>query len=106
MEFIRSERMTTPVPGTGGSNNGGVGAGAGPNGSGGNGAGGLNASTTTADLAGTGGSVGSGTASGGGGVTGAGGTLAPDPASMIDWDAFMKDFDWNFDPSLIETVVP
>lgn len=28
-----------------------------------------------------------------------------DPASMVDWDAFMKDFDWNFDPSLIKTVV-
>lgn len=39
-------------------------------------------------------------------VTGAGaGAGVADPAAMIDWDAFMKDFDWNFDPSLIDTVV-
>lgn len=29
----------------------------------------------------------------------------PDPVTMIDWDAFMKDFDWNFDPSLMDAVV-
>lgn len=48
----------------------------------------------------------------GGGADGAGngagagaGAGVVDPAAMIDWDAFMKDFDWNFDPSLIDTVV-
>lgn len=42
-------------------------------------------------------------------VPGAGAAVrAPDPVNMIDWDAFMKDFDWNFDPSLmqIQAVVP
>lgn len=40
-----------------------------------------------------------------GGVSGGvGGLGAPDPAAMVDWDAFMKDFDWNFDPSLIDPV--
>lgn len=29
----------------------------------------------------------------------------PDPVNMIDWDAFMEDFDWNFDPSLMDAVV-
>lgn len=39
-------------------------------------------------------------------VSGAGAsTSVPGPAPMIDWDAFMKDFEWNFDPSLIDTVV-
>lgn len=39
------------------------------------------------------------------GVAGAGGGMgAADPAAMVDWDEFMKDFDWNFDPSLIDTV--
>ncbi|CAN8096979.1 unnamed protein product [Discula destructiva] len=38
-------------------------------------------------------------------VGGAGaGLTGADPAVMVDWDAFMKDFDWNFDPSLIDTV--
>lgn len=37
---------------------------------------------------------------------GAGSGLAGgDPAAMVDWDAFMKDFEWNFDPSLIDAVV-
>lgn len=49
---------------------------------------------------------------GGGGVAGAdvAGTGAavgvPDPVTMINWDAFMKDFDWSFDPSLMDAVVP
>lgn len=37
-------------------------------------------------------------------IAGAGAGVA-DPAAMIDWDAFMKDFDWNFDPSLIDPSV-
>lgn len=47
--------------------------------------------------------TGVGGADGVGAGAGAGGVA--DPAAMIDWDAFMKDFDWNFDPSLIDTVV-
>lgn len=43
-------------------------------------------------------SVGAGVAGAGGGLGGA------DPAAMVNWDEFMKDFDWNFDPSLIDTV--
>lgn len=31
--------------------------------------------------------------------------LAADPFSRVDWDAFMKDFDMNFDPALMDTVV-
>ncbi|KAJ0118351.1 Transcriptional regulatory protein SEF1 [Diaporthe amygdali] len=31
--------------------------------------------------------------------------LAGDPFSRVDWDAFMKDFDMNFDPALMDTVV-
>lgn len=47
----------------------------------------------------------------GGGVdvpagAGAGAGLGLDPTTIIDWDAFMKDFDWNFDPSLMDTVAP
>lgn len=50
----------------------------------------------------TGGGVDVTAGAGAGLVTGQG----VDPTTMIDWDAFMKDFDWNFDPSLIDTVVP
>lgn len=32
------------------------------------------------------------------------GPVGADPAAMVNWDAFMKDFDWNFDPSLIDAV--
>ncbi|PSS00905.1 hypothetical protein BD289DRAFT_422914 [Coniella lustricola] len=108
MDYIRSERMTTPQPGgaAGGAAAAAAAGGTAAEGSGqtagGDTNGGSNASTATADLAGTGGGAGSGTASGASVAS----TLAPpDPTSMIDWDAFMKDFDWNFDPSLIETVV-
>lgn len=59
--------------------------------------------------AGAGGAAGS-TGAGGADVSGAGGAGAGaggvvDPTAMIDWDAFMKDFDWNFDPSLMDAVV-
>lgn len=74
------------------------------------GAGAAGAGVGTGDASGGGG--GGGSAGGGadvvaGGANGAGtaGAGAGGAAAMIDWDAFMKDFDWNFDPSLIETVV-
>lgn len=53
------------------------------------------------------GAAGAGTTAGVGGGGGGGGAdlLATDPFSRIDWDAFMKDFDWNFDPNLMDTVV-
>lgn len=31
--------------------------------------------------------------------------VAPVDPPSIDWDAFMEDFDWNFDPNLLSTVV-
>lgn len=50
-------------------------------------------------------------AAGSGGAGGAGpdvvagaGVGVADPTAMIDWDAFTRDFDWNFDPNLIATV--
>ncbi|KAK7742140.1 hypothetical protein SLS53_004726 [Cytospora paraplurivora] len=83
MEQIRPDKVSPSVPAPG------AGAGAGAGG---------------ADL--QAGAAGAGAAGGGGGG-GAGGAdlLATDPFSRIDWEAFMKDFDWNFDPNLMDTVV-
>lgn len=53
------------------------------------GSGGGGGGIAAADVAGTGAAVG-----------------VPDPVTMIDWDAFMKDFDWNFESSLMDAVVP
>lgn len=80
MEMMRPERMTpekmTPVPGGGVDNMQAGGAGAAAGG-------------------GVGGGVGSGAEN----------LLAADPFSRVDWDAFMQDFDWNFDTSLMDNVV-
>lgn len=78
IEQIRPEKVT-PVPGGGNNVAGGAGGGAG------------------ADVQSTG---------GGNGAAGtAADLLATDPFSRIDWDAFMKDFDWNFDLNIMDTVV-
>lgn len=51
------------------------------------------------------GGVGSEVAGAGAGAGAGAAAGCPDPVTMIDWDAFMKDFDWNFDPSLMDAVV-
>jgi hypothetical protein len=82
MEAMRPEKMT-PVPGGGGLDMQAGGAGG-----------------AAAAAVGAGGGL-----SGGGGSGGGADLLATDPFSRVDWDAFMKDFDWNFDPNLMDTVV-
>lgn len=82
MEAMRPEKMT-PVPGAAGVDMQAGGAGGG-----------------AAAAVGAGGGL-----SGGGGSGGGADLLATDPFSRVDWDAFMKDFDWNFDPNLMDTVV-
>lgn len=77
MEMMRPER-TTPVPGAGVDLQAGAGAGGGANGGG----------ASAADNGGVGADL-----------------LAGDPFSRVDWDAFMQDFDWNFDPNLMDSVV-